>query len=123
VAEGDAQPLVSGFRRFLGESSRKAESKLTELVELEPKSDDHPPTPPAPFAQLTRTSGTAGRRVTPGRFLTPVWSPDSTKLLLNSRDRNDQTSLWTVKTDGSGLSKLTDTTGLAHYAWGSAPAE
>jgi len=28
-----------------------------------------------------------------------------------------------VNTDGSELSKLTDTTGLAHYAWGSAPAE
>jgi TolB protein len=74
-------------------------------------------------AWVVHPNGTGLRRVTPGRFLTPVWSPDSTKLLLNSRDRNDQTSLWTVNTDGSGLSKLTDTTGLAHYAWGSAPAE
>ncbi len=74
-------------------------------------------------AWVVHPNGTGLRRVTPSRFLTPVWSPDSTKLLLNSRDRNDQTSLWTVNTDGSELSKLTDTTGLAHYAWGSAPAE
>ena len=74
-------------------------------------------------AWVVHPNGTALRRVTPSRFLTPVWSPDSTKLLLNSRDRNNQTSLWTVNTDGSELSKLTDTTSFAQIAWGSAPAE
>ena len=74
-------------------------------------------------AWVVHPNGTGLRRVTPSRFLTPVWSPDSTKLLLNSRDRNNQTSLWTVNTDGSGLSKLTDTTSFAQIAWGSAPAE
>ncbi len=65
-------------------------------------------------------------------FLTPVWSPDSTKLLFNRVDRHGETSLWTANTDGSGLSKLTDT--ISHFAteegtksravyeWGSAPA-
>jgi TolB protein len=74
-------------------------------------------------AWVVHPNGTGLRRVTPSRFLTPVWSPDSTKLLLNSRDRNNQTSLWTVNTDGSELSKLTDTTSFAQPAWGSAPAE
>ena len=65
-------------------------------------------------------------------FLTPAWSPDSTKLLFNRVDRHGETSLWTANTDGSGLSKLTDT--ISHFAteegtksravyeWGSAPA-
>src|SRR6266511_1804829 len=78
-------------------------------------------------AWVVHPNGTGLRRVTTpvGRagFLTPVWSPDSTKLLLNSRDRNNQTSLWTVNTDGSELSKLTDTVTFAQIAWGSAPAE
>jgi len=56
-------------------------------------------------------------------FWTPVWSPDSTKLLLNRQDPNGETSLWTANTDGSGLSKLTNTERLTSYAWGSAPAD
>jgi dipeptidyl aminopeptidase/acylaminoacyl peptidase len=81
-----------------------------------------------PQAWVVHPDGTGLRQVTPpvdgAVFWTPVWSPDSTKLLLNRQDlRNDQTSLWSVNTDGSELSKLTDTTGLANYAWGSAPAE
>jgi Tol biopolymer transport system component len=80
-----------------------------------------------PQAWVVHPNGTGLRRVTTpvGRagFLTPVWSPDSTKLLLNSRDRNNQISLWTVNTDGSELSKLTDTLSLAQIAWGSAPAD
>ncbi len=55
--------------------------------------------------------------------LTPVWSPDSTKLLLNRLDRNGETSLWSANTDGSGLSKLTNTEHLTIYAWGSAPPD
>jgi Tol biopolymer transport system component len=78
-------------------------------------------------AWVVHPNGTGLRRVTRpvGRaiFWTPVWSPDSTKLLLNSQDRNNQTSLWTVNTDGSELSKLTDTVSFAQIAWGSAPAE
>jgi TolB protein len=81
-----------------------------------------------PQAWVVHPNGTGLRQVTPpvGRavFWTPVWSPDSTKLLLNRQDRNNQTSLWTVNTDGSELSKLTDTTSLgSNPAWGSAPAE
>src|SRR6266536_2878976 len=80
-----------------------------------------------PQAWVVHPGGTGLRPVTPpfdgAIFWTPVWSPDSTKLLLNRQDRNNQTSLWTVKTDGSELSKLTDTLSLAQLAWGSAPAE
>jgi Tol biopolymer transport system component len=80
-----------------------------------------------PQAWVVHPNGTGLRRVTTPVdrtvFLTPVWSPDSTKLLMNRQDRNNQISLWTANTDGSELSKLTDTPSLAFYAWGSAPAE
>jgi Tol biopolymer transport system component len=80
-----------------------------------------------PQAWVVHPNGTGLRQVTPpvGRvvFWTPVWSPDSTKLLLNRQARNNQTSLWTANTDGSELSKLTDTLSLAQIAWGSAPAD
>jgi Tol biopolymer transport system component len=82
-----------------------------------------------PQAWVVHPDGTGLRQVTPpvdgAVFWTPVWSPDSTKLLLNRQDlHSGQTSLWTVNTDGSELSKLTDTTSLgSNFAWGSAPAE
>src|SRR6266511_3483453 len=79
-----------------------------------------------PQAWVVHASGAGLRQVTPpvdrAVFWTPVWSPDSTKLLLDRQDRNNQTSLWTANTDGSGLSKLADTESLSLYAWGSAPA-
>jgi TolB protein len=77
-------------------------------------------------AWVVHPDGTGLRRVTPSGFLTPVWSPDSTKLLVNRRDRNNQISLWTVNTDGSELSELTDPVSRCcpySYAWGSAPAD
>jgi Tol biopolymer transport system component len=81
-------------------------------------------------AWVVHPNGTGLRRVTTpvdrAVFLTPVWSPDSTKLLFNRVDRNGQISLWTANTDGSGLSKLTDLVSSAFpfsYAWGSAPAD
>jgi Tol biopolymer transport system component len=81
-----------------------------------------------PQACVVHPDGTGLRRVTTAVdgavFLTPVWSPDSTKLLIDREDlHNGQTSLWTVNTDSSGLSKLTDTESLSFYAWGSAPSE
>jgi Tol biopolymer transport system component len=81
-----------------------------------------------PRAWVVHPDGAALRRVTPlGRavFLTPVWSPDSTKLF-NRLDRHGQISLWTGNTDGSGLSRLTDPVSSAFpysYAWGSGPAD
>jgi hypothetical protein len=79
-----------------------------------------------PEAWVVRPDGTRLREVsTPSDraiSLAPVWSPDSTKLLFNRVSRDDQTSLWTANTDGSGLSKLADTVSLALYAWGTAPA-
>jgi len=57
--------------------------------------------------------------------LTPVWSPDSTKLLFqrlsHHGNRHRRVALWTVNADGSGLSKLTHTRRLSEYAWGTAP--
>jgi Tol biopolymer transport system component len=83
-----------------------------------------------PEAWVVHPDGAGLRRVTTpvdrAVFLTPVWSPDSTKLLFNRVDRNGQISLWTADTDGSGLSKLTDLVSSAFpssYAWGSAPAD
>jgi dipeptidyl aminopeptidase/acylaminoacyl peptidase len=56
-------------------------------------------------------------------FLTPVWSPDSTALLLNRLDRQgQQASLWTVNADGSHLLKLADTVSPSLYDWGRAPS-
>ncbi len=80
-----------------------------------------------PQAWVVHPDGTGLRQVTPpvngAIFWTPVWSPDSTKLLLNRQDPNGETSLWTVNSDGSELAKLTDTEGLTAYAWGSAPPD
>jgi hypothetical protein len=79
-----------------------------------------------PEAWVVRPDGTRLREVsTPADraiSLAPVWSPDSTNLLFNRVSRDGQTSLWTANTDGSGLSKLTDTISVALYAWGTAPA-
>jgi hypothetical protein len=55
-------------------------------------------------------------------FLAPVWSPDSTKLLFDKLDRNNQASVWTANLDGSGLLKLADTLQPSSLDWGSAPA-
>lgn len=83
-----------------------------------------------PQTWVVHPDGTGLRRVTTpvdrAVFLTPVWSPDSTKLLFNRVDRNRQISLWTANTDGSELSRLTDPLSSAFpssYAWGSAPAD
>jgi TolB protein len=80
-----------------------------------------------PQAWVVHPNGTGLSQVTTpvdrAVFLTPVWSPDSTKVLLNRIDRNDQASLWTANTDGSGLLKLSDTPNPSFYAWGSAPAD
>jgi Tol biopolymer transport system component len=81
-----------------------------------------------PQAWVVRPDGSGLRQVTPpvdrAFFLTPAWSPDSKKLLLNKFDpATGQISLWTVNTDGSELAKLTDTERLTAYAWGSAPPD
>jgi Tol biopolymer transport system component len=55
-----------------------------------------------------------------GRW-TPVWSPDSTKLLFQRFAHHRPVQLWTVNADGSGLSKLTQTRSPAIYAWGTQP--
>jgi Tol biopolymer transport system component len=80
-------------------------------------------------AWVVHPDGTGLRQVTApvhrAIFLTPVWSPDSTKLLFNRVDRS-QVSLWTANTDGSGLSRLTDPVSSPFpysYSWGSAPAD
>jgi hypothetical protein len=52
-----------------------------------------------------RSRGASGRT----KVLAPVWSPDSTKLLLDKIDRNNQPSGWIVNLEGSGLLKLADT--------------
>jgi hypothetical protein len=56
------------------------------------------------------------------KVLAPVWSPDSTKLLLDKIDRNNQAPVWTVNLEGSGLLKLADTPQPSILDWGSAPS-
>jgi hypothetical protein len=78
-------------------------------------------------AWVVRTDGTGLRAIsTPiaaGRFRTPVWSPDSSKLLLNRLDRAGNASLWVADADGSSLRKLADTASPSLYAWGTAPGQ
>jgi Tol biopolymer transport system component len=80
-----------------------------------------------PQAWVVHPDGTGLRRVTTAVdgafFLTPVWSPDSTKLLFNKVDRNNQASAWTANLDGSGLLKLADTPQPSQLDWGSAPTK
>jgi TolB protein len=82
------------------------------------------------WAWVVRPNGRGLRQVTPpvngAIFWTPIWSPDSTKLLMNRQDRDNQISLWTANTDGSELSELTEPVSRCcpyQYAWGSAPAD
>jgi Tol biopolymer transport system component len=78
-------------------------------------------------AWVVRPDGTGLRAIsTPiaaGRFRTPVWSPDSSKLLLNRLDSAGNASLWVAEADGSSLRKLADTASPSLYAWGTAPAQ
>jgi dipeptidyl aminopeptidase/acylaminoacyl peptidase len=80
-----------------------------------------------PQAWVVHPDGSGLRQVTApinrAVFLTPVWSPDSTKLLLDKVDRNNQASVWTTNLDGSGLLKLADTPQPSQLDWGSAPAD
>jgi TolB protein len=79
-----------------------------------------------PQAWIVHPDGSGLRRVTTAVnrdfFVTPVWSPDSSKLLLDKVDRNNQASVWTTNLDGSGLLKLADTPQASILDWGSAPA-
>ena len=79
-----------------------------------------------PQAWVVHPDGSGLRRVTTAVnrdfFVTPVWSPDSTKLVINKIDRNNQASVWTVNLNGSGLLKLADTPQPSQLDWGSAPA-
>jgi len=80
-----------------------------------------------PQAWVVRPDGGGLRQVTTSIdravFLTPVWSPDSSKLLLDKVDHNNQASVWTINLDGSGLLKLADTPQPSILDWGSAPAD
>jgi hypothetical protein len=66
------------------------------------------------------------KQKTASQRLTPVWSPDSTKLVFQRLPLHGK-ELWTVSADGTGLSKLTHTRNRALfgwlYAWGTAPLE
>src|SRR5215208_1228798 len=57
----------------------------------------------------------ARQKTAPQRW-TPVWSPDSTKLLFQ-RHALRRKELWTVSADGTGLSKLAQTRNRALFGW------
>jgi Tol biopolymer transport system component len=75
-------------------------------------------------AWIVHPDGTGLRQVTRradgGAFLTPTWSPNSHKLLVNNKNQH-RFSLWTVNTHGSGLFKLETTPHFSQYEWGIAP--
>jgi dipeptidyl aminopeptidase/acylaminoacyl peptidase len=77
------------------------------------------------MTQCTRKAKQRANKKAPSERLTPVWSPDSTKLLFqrfsHHGNHHRRVALWTVNADGSGLSKLTHTRRLSQYAWGTAP--
>jgi Tol biopolymer transport system component len=68
------------------------------------------------WQQCRRKAKRRAKKMAASQRLTPVWSPDSTKLLFQRLSR-DTKELWTVNADGSGLSKLTHTRNRALYAW------
>jgi dipeptidyl aminopeptidase/acylaminoacyl peptidase len=76
--------------------------------------------------QCRRKAVRRARQKTAPQRWTPVWSPDSTKLLFQ-RHALRRKELWTVRADGTGLSKLAHTRNRALfgwlYAWGTAPLE
>jgi hypothetical protein len=76
--------------------------------------------------QCRRKAVRRARKKTAPQRWTPVWSPDSTKLLFQ-RHALRRKELWTVNADGTGLSKLAHRRNRALfgwlYAWGTAPLE
>jgi Tol biopolymer transport system component len=76
--------------------------------------------------QCRRKAVHRARQKTDSQRVTPVWSPDSTKLLFQRLSIRGK-ELWTVSADGTGLSKLAHTRNRALvgwlYAWGTAPLE
>lgn len=75
--------------------------------------------------QCERTAKQRAKQKAASQRLTPVWSPDSTKLLFQRLSPDGKVDLWTVNIDGTGLSKLADARNPAPfgwlYAWGTAP--
>jgi len=78
----------------------------------------------APQVWLVHPDGSGLREVTVptsgSSSLTPVWSPDGTKLLFQRIDRAGSVDLLTMNADGTGVLKVIDLPGLASYAWGTA---
>ena len=61
---------------------------------------------------VIRVDGTGYRQITddPSRNRGPAWSPDGERIAFYS-DRSGHYDLWTIRPDGSGLERLTATTG------------
>jgi Tol biopolymer transport system component len=116
------RPDGTGLRKIalqrLDRLDRRAFKKLKRkfLKQCKQKSSD--------TTQCRRKAKQRAKKKAASERLTPVWSPDSTKLLFQrfSRhgNRHRRVALWTVNADGSGLSKLTHARRLSQYAWGTA---
>jgi Tol biopolymer transport system component len=80
---------------------------------------------PPPQVWVVHPDGTGLQELTSGTSISiaPIWSPDGAKLLFQRWQKNGVDSLWTMQSDGTGSSKLTDTGSPSSYSWGTAPAE
>ena len=78
---------------------------------------------PPPDVWVIHPDGTGLHQITRGNAAAtaPVSSPDGQKLLFNQLNRDGTDSLWTVRTDGQGLTKLADVFAPTSYYWGTAP--
>jgi TolB protein len=117
VVHPDGRDLRKIALHRLDRLDRKAFKKLKRKFLEQCKSSE--------MTQCRRKAKQQAKKKAPSERLTPVWSPDSTKLLFqrfsHHGNHHRRVTLWTVNADGSELSKLTHTRRLSQYAWGTAP--
>ena len=62
--------------------------------------------------------GSNQRNITDARFVTatnPSWSPDGTRIVFSGTEEDLDEQLWTIRPDGSGLTRLTNDPHVARY--------
>jgi Tol biopolymer transport system component len=74
---------------------------------------------------VIRPDGTGQVALTDGAddttSLTPIWSPDGSRLLYQTQQADGRVSVWTMKPDGSDRTLVADVgTDTSNYSWGAA---